>query len=114
VILEPPPTDLLETADALVLWREAPSLEADLGEGILNVSLTSARPSLESPRGALEMEDFRLYRAQAASFERQAALARRAGARAEFLELARLWSKLADETERVARGKALAMRGKDS
>jgi len=49
------------------------------------------------------MEDFRQYRAQAISFERQAAEARRAGARAELLELARLWNQLADETERKVR-----------
>ena len=107
-------SDVVETLDLLVLWRDAPSLETHLGEGKFNVSLASGRPNIESPPGALQTEDFRLYRAQAASFERQAALARRAGARAEFLELARLWNKLADETERVARGKALAMRGKDS
>jgi len=75
------------------------------------VSLASDTHSLEPPatRGT---EDFRLYRAQAASFERQAALARRAGARAEFLELARAWTELADETERAARGKTLATAGK--
>jgi hypothetical protein len=56
------------------------------------------------PEQALQSEDFRLYRAQAASFERQATCAVRVGARAEFLELARLWGKLADETERAAIG----------
>jgi hypothetical protein len=76
------------------------------------VTLASDHTGLEPPHDAAETEDFRLYRAQAASFERQAALARRAGARAEFLELARLWGKLADETEREARGKPLAMAGK--
>jgi hypothetical protein len=50
------------------------------------------------------MDDFRQYRAQARSFERQAEAARRAGARAELLELARLWNRLADETERAERG----------
>lgn len=49
------------------------------------------------------MDDFRQYRAQARSFERQAALARRSGARAELLELAQLWNRLADETERAER-----------
>ena len=50
------------------------------------------------------MDDFRQYRAQARSFERQAAVARRSGARTELLELARLWNRLADETERAERG----------
>jgi hypothetical protein len=43
------------------------------------------------------------YRAQARSFERQAAEARRPGAREEFLKLAQLWNQLADESERVER-----------
>jgi hypothetical protein len=49
------------------------------------------------------MDDFRLYRAQARSFERQASLARRSGAREELLELARLWGRLADSAERSER-----------
>ena len=61
-------------------------------------------------------EDFRIYRAQARSFERQAAEARRKDARVEFLELSRLWGQLADETERKARAgeeaNSLAMAGK--
>lgn len=43
------------------------------------------------------------YRAQARSFERQAAEARRPGAREEFLKLAQLWNQLADENERAER-----------
>ncbi len=43
------------------------------------------------------------YRAQARSFERQAAEARRPGAREEFLKLAQLWNQLADESERAER-----------
>jgi len=76
------------------------------------VTLASDPPSLAPPRPALGMEDFRLYRAQAQSFERQAAAARRAGARDEFLELSRLWNQLADDAERAAHGKALAIAGK--
>ena len=43
------------------------------------------------------------YRAQARSFERQAAEARRPGAREEFLKLAQLWNQLPDENERAER-----------
>ena len=43
------------------------------------------------------------YRAQARSFERQAAEARRPGAREEFLKLAQLWNQLADESDRSER-----------
>ena len=49
------------------------------------------------------------YRAQARSFERQAAEARRTGAREEFLKLAQLWTQLAEESERAERrGRSLA------
>jgi hypothetical protein len=51
------------------------------------------------------------YRAQARSFERQAAEARRPGAREEFLKLAQLWNQLADDSERSERlGRPLAAR----
>ena len=43
------------------------------------------------------------YRAQARSFERQAAEARRPGAREEYLKLAQLWNQLADDSERAER-----------
>lgn len=49
------------------------------------------------------MSEWRQYRAQARSFERQAATANRAEAREELLALARQWDQLADESERVER-----------
>jgi hypothetical protein len=49
------------------------------------------------------LEEWRQYRAQARSFERQAALARRSAAREEFLTLARQWHRLADESETAER-----------
>jgi hypothetical protein len=49
------------------------------------------------------MSEFLQYRAQARSFERQAAEARRADARDEYLKLAILWNQLADESERMER-----------
>jgi hypothetical protein len=49
------------------------------------------------------MSEWRQYRAQARSFERQAELARRDDAREEFLTLARQWDQLADEAERAER-----------
>ncbi len=45
------------------------------------------------------MSEAQQYRAQARSFERQAAEARRAEAREDFLRLAQLWNQLADEGE---------------
>lgn len=45
----------------------------------------------------------RQYRAQARSFERQAAEARRPGAREDFLKLAALWNQAADDSERMER-----------
>jgi hypothetical protein len=72
------------------------------------VPINSKQRAVERPEVALQAEDFRLYRAQAVSFERQATHAVRADARAEFLELARLWGKLADETERAAMQKGPA------
>jgi hypothetical protein len=47
------------------------------------------------------MSEWRQYRAQARSFERQAAEANRVEAREEFLALARQWDQLADESERA-------------
>lgn len=49
------------------------------------------------------MSEWRQYRAQARSFERQAADAHRAEAREELLILARQWDRLADEGEREER-----------
>jgi hypothetical protein len=49
------------------------------------------------------MSEWRQYRAQARSFERQAAAANRAEVREEFLTLARQWDQLADESERAER-----------
>jgi hypothetical protein len=56
------------------------------------------------------MSEFRRYRAQARSFERQAAEARRPDAREEYLKLAALWSQLADESERLESQMRPAMR----
>jgi hypothetical protein len=49
------------------------------------------------------MSEWRQYRAQARSFERQAAEASRAEAREDLLTLARQWDQLADESERAER-----------
>jgi hypothetical protein len=49
------------------------------------------------------MSEWRQYRAQARSFERQAAAANRVEARDELLTLARQWDQLADEGERTER-----------
>ena len=49
------------------------------------------------------MSEWREYRAQARSFERQAAEARRAEAREDYLTLARQWDRLADEIEHSER-----------
>jgi hypothetical protein len=51
------------------------------------------------------MSETRQYRAQARSFERQAAEARRPGAREDFLKLAKLWNQLADDSERQGRAR---------
>ena len=45
------------------------------------------------------MSEAQQYRAQARSFERQAAEARRSEAREDFLRLAQLWNQLAEEGE---------------
>jgi hypothetical protein len=76
------------------------------------VTLIADHPSRHPQQAVRDNEDYRLYRAQARSFARQAALARRAAGRDEFLELSRLWSELADEAERVARARALAVAAK--
>lgn len=49
------------------------------------------------------MSEWRQYRAQARSFERQAALAHRAESREDYLILARQWDLLANESERAER-----------
>lgn len=78
----------------------------------LTVTLVSDhRPPQQAAR---DREDYRLFRAQALSFARQAALARRAAGRDEYLELSRLWSELADAAEREARASALAALAKTS
>lgn len=76
------------------------------------MTLVSDFPLHRPQQAARDGEDFRLYRAQARSFERQAALARRADGRKEYLELSRLWSELADEAEREARARTLALAAK--
>ena len=56
------------------------------------------------------MSEAQQYRAQARSFERQAAEARRSEAREDFLRLAQLWNQLADEGERAEPGGARRVR----
>ncbi|HEY2658466.1 MAG TPA: hypothetical protein VGI79_02010 [Caulobacteraceae bacterium] len=56
------------------------------------------------------MSEAQQYRAQARSFERQAAEAVRAEAREDYLRLAKLWASLADESERAEQQSGLPAR----
>ena len=53
------------------------------------------------------MSEAQQYRAQARSFERQAAEAVRAEAREDFLRLAKLWASLADESDHAEQKNAV-------
>lgn len=59
------------------------------------------------------MSEWRQYRAQARSFERQAAEANRPDAREEYLTLARQWDQLADEGECAERRERSPTRSRD-
>ncbi|MDR3506272.1 MAG: hypothetical protein P4L64_00065 [Caulobacteraceae bacterium] len=57
------------------------------------------------------MSESQQYRAQARSFERQAAEAQRQEARDDYLKLAALWNRLADESEVSERAAGPAHKG---
>jgi hypothetical protein len=56
------------------------------------------------------VSEWRGYRAQARSFQKQASEARRAAERDELMTLARQWESLADEVERAERRGGAAQR----